>query len=83
MERIQGVDDGGMKALEGYLNNLAAVAVNKKSFLYQLAENNTKLDATNENLVAIVKKLTNYIKYLERETSRLKKGGQSKRDTTL
>ena len=44
-----------MKALEGYLNNLAAVAVNKKSFLYQLAENNTKLDATNENLVAIVK----------------------------
>ena len=72
-----------MKAIEGYFDNLAAAAVNKKSVLKKLVTNNTKLAATNENLVAIVKKLTNDIKYLERETARLKKGGQRKRDPTL
>ena len=45
--------------------------------------NNTKLTATNENLGAIVKKLTNDIKYLERKTSRLNKGGQGDQDPTL
>ena len=45
--------------------------------------NNTKIAATKENLVVIAKKLTNDIKSLERETSRLRKGGQSKRDPTL
>ena len=35
--------------------------------------NNTNLVATNEDLVAIVKKLTNEIKSIERETSRLNK----------
>ena len=83
VETKQGVDDGGMKALEGYFDNLAAAAVNEKSVLEKLVANNTKLVTTNENLVAIVKKLTNDIKYLERETSRLKKFVQSKRDPTL
>ena len=55
-----------MKALEGYFNNLATAAVNEKSVLEQLVANNTKLAATNKNLVAIVKKLTNDIKNLER-----------------
>ena len=45
--------------------------------------NNTKLAATNENLVAVVKKLTNDIKYIKRETYRLNKGGQGKQDPTL
>ena len=62
-----------MKSLEGYLDNLATATVNEKSVLDQLVENNTKLSATNENLATIVKKLTNNIKYLERETSLLKK----------
>ena len=65
-----------MKALEGYFDNLAAAAVNKKSVLEQLVANNTKLALTNENLVAMVKELINGIKNLEQETSCLKKGEQ-------
>ena len=55
-----------MKALEGYLKNLAAAAVNEKLVLKQMVTNNTKIDATNKNLVYVVKKLTNDIRYLER-----------------
>ena len=72
-----------MQTLDGYFNNLAAAAVNEKLILEQLVANNTKLAATNKNLVNIVKKLTKDIKYIERETSRIKKVGQSKRDPTL
>ena len=79
----QDVDERGMKSLEGYFDNLDAAAVNEKSFLEQLVSNNTKLAATNKNLVAIVKKLTNDIKYLDWETSLLKKVGQGNRDPTL
>ena len=50
-----------MKALEGYFENLAATAVNEKSVLEKMVANNTKLAATNKDLVAIVKKLTNGI----------------------
>ena len=45
--------------------------------------NNTKLAANNESLVAMVKKLTGYIKNLESDNTRLKKGGQSSRGPTL
>ena len=83
VENNQVVDDGEMKALEGYFNNLAAAAVNEKSVLEQLVMNNTKLAVTNKHLVAMVKKLTNEIKNLERETSRLKKGGQISQGPTL
>ena len=83
MEANQGVDEEGTESLEGCFDNLAAAAVNKKSVLEQLVANNTKLAATNKNLVAVVKKLTNDIKYLERVTSRLKKGLQGKWDHTL
>ena len=55
LETNQGVDKGGMKALERYFDNLAAAAVNEKSVLYQIVANNTKLASTNEDLVAIVK----------------------------
>ena len=55
VEKHQGVNDGGIKALEGYFDNLAAAAVNEKSVLYQIVANNTKLASTNEDLVAIVK----------------------------
>ena len=77
VEKHQGVNDGEIKSLEGYFDNLAAAAVNETLVLEQLVVNNTKLAATNENLVAIVQKLTNDIKYLESETSHLKKGGKS------
>ena len=73
-----------MKALKGYFDNIAAAAVNKKSVLQQLVLNNTKLAANNESLVDLVKKLTGDIKNLERNNSRLKKGGQvSGRSKTL
>ena len=55
VEKNQGVEKRGMKSLEGYFDNLAAAAVNKKLVLEKLVTNNTKLAAANENLVAIVK----------------------------
>ena len=58
VEKNQGIDNGGMKALEGYFDNLdATAAVNKKSVLRQLVANNTKIAATNKNLVTMVKKI--------------------------
>ena len=78
------MDDGGIKALEGYFDNLAVAAVNEKSALQQLVLNNTTLATSNESLVALVQKITGDIKNLERDNSRLKKGGQvSGRSTTL
>ena len=68
--------DGGIKNLEGYFDNLSASAINEKSVLQQLVLNNTTLVTRNENLVALVKKLTGDIKNLEREKLRLNKGGQ-------
>ena len=76
VETNHGIDKGGMKSLEGYFDNLAAAAVNEKSVLEQLVSNSTKLAATNEDLVALVKKLTNEINNLESNTSRLKKTGK-------
>ena len=83
VNKNQGIDDGGMKVLEGYFDNLADAAVNEKLGLDQLVTNNTKLTANNENLVTIVKKLTNNIKNIEQENSHLKKVGQSRRGLTL
>ena len=83
VEKHQVIDDGGMKVLEGYFDNLTAAAVNENSVLEQLVVNNTKLVATNKNLVAMVKNLTNDINNLERETSGLKKGSQSSRGQIL
>ena len=57
-----GGDEVGMKALEGCFYNLAAVVINEKSVLVQLVTNNSKLAATNEDLVAMVKNLANEIK---------------------
>ena len=68
-----------MKTLEGYFNNLAAAAVNGKDVLKQLVLNNTTLAASNESLVALVKKQHNEIKNFEREIYRIKKGGQARR----
>ena len=82
VENKRAVNDVGMKALEGYFDNLAAVAVNEKLVLEQLVANNTKLAASNESLVAMVKKLTEDIKNLEQDNSRLKKGGQISRGLT-
>ena len=48
--------------MEGFFNNLAAAATNDKAVLSQLAENNTKLVNTNEELATRVKRLTNEIK---------------------
>ena len=83
METQQEVDDGGMKALEGYFDNLSDSAVNEKSVLQQLVLNNTKTATSNERLVALVKKLTGEIKNLERDKLRLKKGGQVSGHSTI
>ena len=78
-------EDGGyLKTLERYFENLAAAAINEKGFLQQLVLNNTTLSTSNESLVALVKKLSNDIKKLEQEISRMKKGVQvSASNTTL
>ena len=75
-------EDVGIKALEGYFDNLAAAAVNEKYVLQQLVLNNTTLTTNNESLVALVKKLNSDIKNLERENSRLKKGRQVRTSNT-
>ena len=77
-------EEVGIRALEGYLDNLAAAAVNEKSVLQQLVLNNTTLTTTNDSLVVLVEKLTGDMKNQEQEILRLKKGGQvSTRNTTL
>ena len=77
-------DSEYLKTLEKYFDNLAAAAVNENGVLQQLVLNNTTLSTSNESLVALVKKLSNVIKNLEREIYRMKKGGQvSARNTTL
>ena len=77
-------EDFGIKALEGYFDNLAAAAVNEKSVLQKLVLNNTTLTTSNESLVTLFKKITGNVKNIEQENSRLKKGGQvSNRSTTL
>ena len=76
MENKQAVDNGVMKALEGYFGNLDIAAINEKLVLEKLVANNTKLAANNESLVAMVKKLTVDIKNLERDNTHLKKLGQ-------
>ena len=45
-----------VKTLEGYFNNLADAATNKKDVLKQLMLNNTTLATSNESLVALFKK---------------------------
>ena len=70
-------DKEGMKALDGYFNNLAAAYINDKSVIEQLVANNAKLASTNKDLVAIVKKISNVIKNLKRDTYRLNKTGFS------
>ena len=77
-------DGVGLKALEGYFDNLDNAAVNEKGVLQKLVLNNTTLSTSNKRLVALVKKLSGDIRNLEQEISRLKKGGQvSARNTTL
>ena len=52
--------------------------------LKQLVLNKTTLTTSNDRLVDLVKKLSGDIKNLEREISRIKKGGKfSARNTTL
>ena len=78
-------EDGvGLKALKGYFNNLASASMKEKGVIQQLVLNNTTLATSNERLVALIKKLSGDITNLEREISRLKKGGQvSASNTTL
>ena len=66
-----------MNYLEGYFYNLANAPTNEISVLEQLVTNNAKLAAANEELVAIVKKLSKENKDLQQETYRLKKTGSS------
>ena len=66
-----------LKALKGYFYNLSAVTTNEKTVLELLVASNAKLVATNEELVAVIKKSTNKNKDLQQETNRLKKRGSS------
>ena len=70
-------DSSDVETLEGYFDNLAASVVNEKDVLKQLVFNNTTLATSNESLIDLVKKQNNEIKNLEREISRIKKGGQA------
>ena len=84
LDNQQEEDRGDLKTLQGYFDKLAAAAVNEKGVLQQLVLNNTTLSTSNKSLVALVKKLSNEIKNLEREISCMKTGGQvSSRNTTL
>ena len=77
-------DNGDFNTLEGYFDNLAAAAVNEKGVLKQIVLNNTTMSMSNESLVTLVKNLSNNIKNLEPEVSRMKNVGQaSTRNTTL
>ena len=49
-------DSGGLKALKGYFNNLAAAAVKEKGVLHQRLLNNTTLSTHNETPVPSSKK---------------------------
>ena len=51
-------DASGLEALNGYFNNLAASATNKKEMLEKLVANNKKLTVTNKELVIVIKKFT-------------------------
>ena len=68
METNNGGDEVGMKAFERYFDYLVAAAINKKSVLDKLEDNNAKIAATNKDLVTIVNKLSKEINYLEQET---------------
>ena len=48
-----------LKALEGYFDKLAAAATNEKTVLGKIVASNAKLAATNRDLLAVVKFLTN------------------------
>ena len=49
VEMNNGGNEVGMKAIEGYFDNLASSEINKKSVLKKLVDNNSKLAATNED----------------------------------
>ena len=59
----------GLKALGGYFDNLAAASTNEKTVLEKLVASNAKLAAKKKELVAVVKKLTNHNKDLQRATA--------------
>ena len=57
METNNGGNEVGTEALKGYFDNLAATTINDKSVLEQLFANNSKISATNEDLMALVKNI--------------------------
>ena len=76
VENQLGVDDGSIKEIKGYFDNLAAAAVNKKPVLQQLVLNNTTLATSNKSLVALVKKLTGDIKTSKETTRASRRAGK-------
>ena len=60
VEKNNGGNKVGMKALGGYFYNLSAAVINEKLVLEQLVANNAKLAVTNKDLVTIVKKFQRY-----------------------
>ena len=61
-----------VKNLEGYFDNVAGAATNKKAVFDQLVTNNTKLTATNAEMAEAVKQLQAAVCLLRQEVSGLK-----------
>ena len=55
MTTDDGGDEVGLKSLEGYFNNLSAIVTNEKTVFEKQVASNTKLAATNKELVTVVK----------------------------
>ena len=65
VETKNGGNKVGMNSIEGYFDNLAAAAIMNKSVLDQLVAKNSKLAATNEDLVAMVKNCPTILRVLK------------------
>ena len=83
-----GGDTMGLKSLGGYFCNLDAAETNKKKILEKLVASNAKLATTKEELVDVVKKLTNKNTDLHIGSNQIKKRSgsgaiQGKRDSTM
>lgn len=66
--------EGNQKALEeiaGYFDNLAAETTTERAVLEELVKANATLTSTNEELVAVVKRLTGENKSLQQEVNGL------------
>lgn len=72
-ERLAPAETFGMAELDGYFDHLAAATTTEKAVLEELVGTNATLTKTNEELVAVVKKMTTENKLLQNENNSLRK----------